>query len=452
MKILFSPVGMTDPVSEIRDPKTKEITGVRDGSLLQICRHYQPDVVYMYMSAETIEYEKMDGRYEKSIRLVGQEIGQEIRLEKIEHPELTEVQLFDPFLTEFQEILNGLHEKHPDAELLVNVSSGTPAMKSALQILAAASNLKLTPLQVTTASKRSNNGRPHCDIEAEWQSNQDNLPDAPVRVQESGNRNLLREFNKKALCNLIDQYDYKGAKTVADQIRSLLPADFRKMLEGAVLRFDLKPKEAAKCFLELNQNGLLSPYCHLTAEYFLLLDIMVKKKAYSDFLRAMTPVVLELFRSAVKQQLGVNLSDYTNSRNPYNWDIGKLKDSPLDGKFNQLAKYHPDQFKPKGCNGGIPDGYMYSWHLTNLIENLSKDEAFITETIRIRRFEEKIRNLAAHMVRSFTASEIRSETGKSPEDIIEMLYRYMKYTDIPVTEDTMRSYQRMNDILKSMLE
>ena len=150
MKVLFSPVGMTDPVSEIRDPQTKEIIGVRDGSLLQICRHYQPDVVYMYMSAETIEYEKMDGRYEKSIRLVGQEIGQEIRLEKIEHPELTEVQLFDPFLTEFQEILNGLHEKYPDAELLVNVSSGTPAMKSALQILAAASNLKLTPLQVTT--------------------------------------------------------------------------------------------------------------------------------------------------------------------------------------------------------------------------------------------------------------------------------------------------------------
>ena len=75
MKILFSPVGMTDPVSEIRDPQTKEIIGVRDGSLLQICRHYQPDVVYMYMSAETIEYEKMDGRYEKSIRLVGQEIG-----------------------------------------------------------------------------------------------------------------------------------------------------------------------------------------------------------------------------------------------------------------------------------------------------------------------------------------------------------------------------------------
>ena len=40
-KILFSPVGGTDPVSE---------NNYRDGSMLHICRHYKPDKVILYLS------------------------------------------------------------------------------------------------------------------------------------------------------------------------------------------------------------------------------------------------------------------------------------------------------------------------------------------------------------------------------------------------------------------
>ncbi|MBR3630970.1 MAG: hypothetical protein IKN55_10955 [Oscillospiraceae bacterium] len=48
--------------------------------------------------------------------------------------------------------------------------------------------------------------------------------------------------------------------------------------------------------------------------------------------------------------------------------------------------------------------------------------------------------------------EIRQKTGKTPEDIIKMLFQYIvDYTDIPVTEELMDSYRRMNVALKSML-
>ena len=36
-RILFSPVGGTDP-----------IRNCHDGSMLHICRHYKPDIVYLY--------------------------------------------------------------------------------------------------------------------------------------------------------------------------------------------------------------------------------------------------------------------------------------------------------------------------------------------------------------------------------------------------------------------
>ena len=40
-RILFSPVGGTDPIKYCSD-----------GSMLHICRHYQPDEVVLYLSKE----------------------------------------------------------------------------------------------------------------------------------------------------------------------------------------------------------------------------------------------------------------------------------------------------------------------------------------------------------------------------------------------------------------
>lgn len=43
-RILFSPVGGTDPIKYCSD-----------GSMLHICRHYQPDEVVLYLSKEMTE-------------------------------------------------------------------------------------------------------------------------------------------------------------------------------------------------------------------------------------------------------------------------------------------------------------------------------------------------------------------------------------------------------------
>ena len=48
-KILFSPVGGTDPISNYHD-----------GALLHICRFYKPDTVYLYLSGEIVEYHNKD--------------------------------------------------------------------------------------------------------------------------------------------------------------------------------------------------------------------------------------------------------------------------------------------------------------------------------------------------------------------------------------------------------
>lgn len=60
MKVLFSSVGKTDPMSGFNDNK------VFDGSYLHILRNYDIDVIYLYLSKEINDFDKLDNRYERA--------------------------------------------------------------------------------------------------------------------------------------------------------------------------------------------------------------------------------------------------------------------------------------------------------------------------------------------------------------------------------------------------
>ena len=147
MKVLFSPIGMTDPVSQ---------RNLNEGSLLNICRFYEPDKIYLYMSKEVMEFHEKDDRYIKCLERVYKYLGKNFEYEIIDRSELKEVQIFDFFYKEYRDILYRIHEENPGAEILLNVSSGTPAMKSALFVLCALFNFPMTPVQVSTPEKKSN--------------------------------------------------------------------------------------------------------------------------------------------------------------------------------------------------------------------------------------------------------------------------------------------------------
>ena len=51
-KILFSPIGGSDPIRNFRD-----------GSMLHICRYYLPDKVILYLTGEMYQHHLQDNRY-----------------------------------------------------------------------------------------------------------------------------------------------------------------------------------------------------------------------------------------------------------------------------------------------------------------------------------------------------------------------------------------------------
>ena len=137
-KILFSPLGGTDPISNFRD-----------GSMLHICRIYKPDIVILYMSKEMYDYHVKDNRYLYCLDKLSELIDHKFDVKLIERPKLTEVQDFDYFYQEFETLLREIHKEY-EGEILLNISSGTPAMKNALNIMADLMEIRLHPIQVVT--------------------------------------------------------------------------------------------------------------------------------------------------------------------------------------------------------------------------------------------------------------------------------------------------------------
>lgn len=71
--------------------------------------------------------------------------------------DFVDVHLFDPILLDFKEILEDLcNNIDEDDELLLNISSDSPAMKSALQTLTAFTERHMIPIQVSSPNKEVN--------------------------------------------------------------------------------------------------------------------------------------------------------------------------------------------------------------------------------------------------------------------------------------------------------
>ena len=89
---LFSPIGNTDPIKYSRD-----------GSMLHIARIYKPDVIYLYLSKEMVDNQKLDQRYTKTLELLGEKLNHNFDIHLIERENLIDVQDYDTFYAEFKE-------------------------------------------------------------------------------------------------------------------------------------------------------------------------------------------------------------------------------------------------------------------------------------------------------------------------------------------------------------
>ncbi len=430
-KILFSPVGGTDPIKYFRD-----------GSMLHICRHYRPDIVYLYLSHEMMEYHKMDNRYLDAVKRLGNHLGHTFEIHIIERDALVDVQQYDVFYQDFSdEIIKIENTMETEDELLLNMASGTPAMKSALLVMATFAEYRFKPIQVSTPQKKMNaeyEDRKEYDNELNWELNEDNSSDAPNRCVEVKSLNLVKMIKTEIIKKHVLAYDYAAALTVASEMKEELSQEAYVLLQVMEARVKLDRREISKLLTGTTYDiyPVKEGNKQKIFEYALVLQMKIKKQEYADFIRGITPLIVDLLEDILKNKCGILLKDCctVNGKDAVlKWDEGKLKNAGLLGILDNEYK------------GGFRFGPVYSHQIVKLITNKCNDADLKQKVDEITEIEGKVRNVAAHEIVSVTDEWFQNRIGKNAKEIFELIKYLVGKAGINAKKDDWMSYDKINE-------
>ena len=209
MKVLFSPIGNSDPWRNLYD-----------GPMLNIVRYYNLDKVVLYFTRTIWEgNEKRKGHkaydWEKIIQTVSPNTEVKIIVEDVEN-----AQDYDAYKEKFHKYLKIIEDSYEDCEIILNVTSGTPQMEATLclEYIVYPKNKKC--VQVSTPTKDSNVGieysNPKDDVE-EFEMVNEIEKQSEKRCKEIDILSFREAMIRSQILGLIDNYDYEGALTIINQ-------------------------------------------------------------------------------------------------------------------------------------------------------------------------------------------------------------------------------------------
>lgn len=442
MKVLFSPIGMTDPVSQ---------RNLNEGSLLNICRFYEPDKIYLYMSKEVMEFHEKDDRYIKCLERVYKYLGKDFEYEIIDRSELKEVQIFDFFYKEYRDILYRIHEENPGAEILLNVSSGTPAMKSALFVLCALFNFPMTPVQVSTPEKKSNSESEENPLD-DFLGLIDEIMTEPEvygdRTEIAIKENLNFELSKDIIKNHLKKYNYSAAFEVAQMTREFLSDKSYHLIAAAFYRINLNRDGVEKNLKVISDKLDYYETAQLKLEeYVLYLSVNVKRNMILEFIRGISPVLDSLFKKAFEVETRIDLDNYlTDKDGKVTWNRKKLLSDDTGKKILDALNSSYNGFN-----------FINTASSDNFLKLMESEEFEISERNITKRAEElrdieiEGRNKAAHQIVSIDDDFLKRETGYTSYEILNKITAFVEDIKLGVKKEHWDSYEIMNEkIIESL--
>ena len=294
MKILISAVGDTDPIRNFHD-----------GALVHIARKYRPDKIIIVFSERTLEKKE-------KINKVILSIDTEYMPEIVYHRQIIlneNVFVFDTMYEQFDALIQEYYTK--EDEFILNLSSATPQVKSALFVINRLSELNVKAVQVSSPEKDSNAGIRHDseeDIQALIETNIDNKSDFVDRTIEDTSEKFKQGLMKKTIRDFIQKYDYKASLELTNQL-SEFPGlkECRKKLHDIVDsldRQDIPQLLKTKSWNEQKKKVLNA---------YLTIDLQIERGNFSEGLiriKSLTEFILEDF---IKDRYPGLLDTYTNA-------------------------------------------------------------------------------------------------------------------------------------------
>lgn len=269
MKILISAVGTTDPISNNHD-----------AALLHIARNYRPDKIVLVFSQEMLVKQDLINKVLLSIEGYNPII--EIDSTILNNDE---VFLFD----KMYEVMGLIVQKYTndDDEIILNLSSGTPQIISALFALNRINDYNTQAIQVATPKKGANREyKPLTDseIDALIVENQDNSVDFVDRSIKDKSEKFTQALVKRHLRSLIATFDYQAAEAIINR------KEYNKLLSKKRIAYI---REKLNDFSRVFKNqSILSDILSFPLDdsqkkalnYYLMIDVLKEREHIADVL------------------------------------------------------------------------------------------------------------------------------------------------------------------------
>ncbi len=448
--ILFSPLGDTDPVRDCYD-----------GACLHILRHYRPDMVVLFYTKEMVEKEDRDHRYTRVIRHLMPEIEiQEIRTE------IEKAHLLEEVFPILPDSIKEIHAAHPKAKILLNLSSGTPQIKT-LMAIAAVEAAWCQGIQVSSPAKASNRenraAKDDEDIEAMIEQNLDDDPQAENRCLEPPMRAIAYYGEKNRILSLVNAYEYGAALELAKAIPEM-PETARKLIGHAKFRQELMLNKARSVIDHFGNTKLL-PYSETKerlVEYFLTMQTDAKKDKISQLAVKIVPFLYEYLLAYLKEQSRLPLESVCDE-----WDNrlffkrAKLKQNApdmlafMDKKFNHIGLNDNTEISAKTMH------YICQYLETSgEVKDKEKHDSLLNDLGRIINYDNRkiskhtlldIRNQLAHRITNIDRDRFISWTNIEPGEMLDIFWHMLRILYGESVGNQRNMYEKINGWIQTAM-
>lgn len=413
-RVLYSCIGTTDPVR-----------GMRDGGLLHILRFYRPETVYLFLSGEMVRLDRQDGRIGKTFDFLRENWdGYAPRVIRYE-TELEDPSDMDALAEPMNGLLQRILSDFPKAEILINLSSGTPQMQILLAQMALDTRFRARGIQIKNPERQSGtaertNSRRY-PVEEALGLNEDEESGAANRCCEPKMLAVRREATRHQLSGLIAQRNYGAIAEMGTQLPAPIPQLARHLNYRS--HFLLKEaREAAKGltgYKLLADKGSLPHSIYELVEYFGVLKHLVYLNRHSDFVLRLNPFLIRLQLEMLDNRL--RLRDLARD-DLLVTEAGRSWISPerIARSLPELLPVLESRFKET-----VQERDVSIPALNAILRYLGAEESGIQLLEACEQLNGKLRNMVAHQLSSITDADILRICGRDAQSIVRALEKLL---------------------------
>ena len=372
MKILISAVGDTDPIRNFHD-----------GPLLHIVRVYRPEKIVLVHSERSLTKHDKLVKALKSIKDYSPEIIQDGGV----LPD-AQVAIFD----KMYDTVSSIVKKYiSDDEIILNISSATPQIISAMFAVNRISDFNVTAVQVVTPQHKSNEGLRHDnqeDIDTLIETNLDNQSDYTIRTLEDTGMKFSLDLTKRNLKALIDNYDYQGALELLKKQKSFSNIkELRKKLTeiSDTIKIQGMPDKIVKSKLSNQAKSALNSYLNIDRNHKQgnIAEVLIRVKSLVEFI----------------------LEDYLNN---HFLDVITYKEDGKPflnaSKYPEILKKFQEDAKMRGQE--YHSGYLSLPAYIGILKFFEPNHDLLKHIYKIQEINQ-VRNQVAHSLQAFDRKNLK---------------------------------------------